>query len=153
MACLWGGRGGFFLTFKTSWPNVKGNTKRLFKKDKGKKGLFFLQYLVCFACRRRVIMSEKTNKKHHVAQWFWVFVLNARLHILQSLLQVQLQHGDITTVFLKASSLSLLLPKGEIKDSFLSPKPSDVPADHIKKIHRTRVELASAPAPPALGNK
>lgn len=50
------------------------------------------------------------------------------------------------TVFLKASSSSLLLPKGEIKDSFLSPKPSDVPADHIEKIPRTRVELASAPA-------
>lgn len=38
---LGGGGGGIFLTFKTSWPNVKGNTKRLFKKDKEKKVFFF----------------------------------------------------------------------------------------------------------------
>lgn len=39
MACLLGGV--IFLTFKTSWPNVKGNTKTLFKKDKEKKVFFF----------------------------------------------------------------------------------------------------------------
>lgn len=81
------GGGVIFLTFKTSWPNVKGNTKRLFKKDKEKKVFFFsaVPRLFCLpqTCHHVRKNKQKTPRGSVILS---LFVLNARLHILQSLL-------------------------------------------------------------------